>query len=184
VGEYPGHKAYIEGYLTRDMHRMKALSDAIRDAKAQTAISQQRLRALGLASGDPEHLEEYAIAAGIPPEILLATLDTEDGAKLGIAMETELRNSGELARVAFARMLHKAVVAVDKGLDDGSVSAAAASKIIDEYGKFRERAIEASKTSSIAAPIPFTGTAKQLVAELLGSNKPAQPKQLWREGSP
>lgn len=162
------------------MNRLKAQSDAIRDATAHAAITQQRLRALGLASGDPPNLEEYAIAAGIPPAILLEALDTEEGAKLGIAMETHLRNSGELANVAFARMLHKAVLAVDKGLDDGSVPAAAASKIIDEYGKSRER-----KTSAMTAPVPFTGTAEQLVAELLGNNQSIpEPKKLWRVGSP
>ena len=171
----------IQAYMLDHMNELRAQSDAERAAKAQTAITQQRLRALGLASGDPDHLEEYAIAAAIPPDTLLAALDTEDGAKLGIAMETHLRNSGELAHVAFARMLYKAVLAVDKGLDDGSVPAAAASKIIDEYGKFRERAIEASKTSAMEAPVPFTGSAEQLVAELLGSHKPI--RELWRVGS-
>jgi len=151
-------------------------SDEVAAKRLRAPAIRQWLRAFGLASNDPDNIEEYAVEAGIPTETLREALSTENGAKIGIAAETQLRNSGELAHVAAARMMHKAVTAVARGLDDGSVSASAASKIIDDYGKYRERAAENSK-ASVALPTPFTGTAEQLIVEILDSNKPLrEPK--------
>jgi hypothetical protein len=161
-----------------DCHRraQARADDATAAKKAKAPAISQWLRAFGLASNDPANLDEYAIEAGLVPETLREALAKEEGAKLGIAAEIQLRNSGALTDVTFARMMHKAVAAVEKGLDDGSVSPATATKIIDEYGKFRERAIAAA----VAAPTLFTGTAAQLVAEILDSNKPIpQPKLPW-----
>jgi len=178
MGELKGEALHDFAMACYRRARDKA-NTAIGAKKARAPAIRQWLRAFGLASNDPENIEEYAIEAGIePPETLREALGTERGAKIGIAMETQLRNSGELAHVSFARMMHKAVAAVAKGLDDGSVSAAAASKIIDEYGKFRERATEADRILALAAPIPFTGTAEQLVAEILDSNKPVLESKL------
>jgi hypothetical protein len=129
MGELKGEALHDFAMACYRRARDKA-NAAIGAKKARAPAIRQWLRAFGLASNDPENIEEYAIEAGIePPETLREALGTERGAKIGIAMETPLRNSGELAHVSFARMMHKAVAAVAKGLDDGSVSAAAASKI-------------------------------------------------------
>jgi hypothetical protein len=147
------------------MDNLKKSADDLKEKKARAVVKVQRLRCLGLASGDPDHLEFYAIEAALDPGLVQDVLDTDDGARLGLIMEGQLRSSGELDQVRTSWVMPDVFALLKTSIAAKSLSDSVAIKLIETLGKQNGRGGE--KRTSLAAP--FVGSATDLIAWLTDS---------------
>lgn len=146
-------KPKIRPYMLDWMAEQKAKAEASPVKAAQAAQQGQALRALGLAWIDPERLDEYAIEAGVQPELMRKALTTEEGTRVATSMASKLRASGEASQVQVARITESLLTLIEQGVADGTVSAAAAPKIIDSISKLRGTAEARNAKSPDAASV-------------------------------
>ncbi len=132
---HPREKLKITAYMLDWQNKIKRMVEEVNPAR--DAIREQRTRALGLAWLDPDHLDDYAIEAGITPESLRETLATQEGSEDAIATATRLRSSGEAERAQAARITGQLLTVIERGISDGEVGAMTAPKLLDAVSKLR-----------------------------------------------
>jgi hypothetical protein len=147
-----------EGYLTAMYNKMKADAFAAADeADRAKAIRADRQYWFALASGDPDHLEFYAIAGGYDQGFLRGFLDSAVGAKLGIAFDAQLQRNGELERWKALWVLPEALALIKRHIAGESVSVVI---------KFMEGVGKQTENRELVYIPPFEGSAADLIAEL------------------
>jgi hypothetical protein len=146
-------KPRLRPYILDWMAEQKAKAEASPGKAAQAEQQRQAMRALGLAWIDPERLDEYAVEAGVQPELMRKALTTEEGQRLATSAASKLRASGEASQVQVARITESLLALIEQGVADGTVSAAAAPKIIDSISKLRGTAESRNAKSPDAASV-------------------------------
>ena len=146
-------KPKLRPYLADWLAEQKVKAAAAPVKAAQDARQGQAMRALGLAWIDPERLDEYAVEAGVQPELMRKALTTDEGQRVATSMASKLRANGEASQVQVARITESLLTLIEQGVADGTVSAAAAPKIIDSISKLRGTAESRNAKSPDAASV-------------------------------
>jgi hypothetical protein len=142
--------------------KMQAGIAAVARAKADTLRKAQYFRCLGLASGDPEHLEFYAHEVNLEPAFVQEILNRDDGARLGLVGEGQLRSSGELDQIRLSWVMPDVLKVIKTGIASESVLVAI--KLVETIGKQTARGGE---NREVTAALPrFEGSADDLIAWL------------------